>query len=413
MIPEEPDCNFADIPVVYRVGNPHHNAAFVLRQRAQQLDNLIYALKQYIHFIRKGYQVSAFKAKDARKHILFTNDKFLAKDGSRLLLEQLIASDRKMEDLMAESVQTYLPQTVRELSIELREVEQILSKGRLGKAHKQREENVEETASKLNELIAKLEIACVVPEAPSPYSDPVILWGATQVKMAEYLARENNYKNLCLAEQDALLQLEGKLFKILEQIPIKHGEFVTALMEKYNDCLGEEKRVEDLADWGVFETEYKDTSLQQIAPLVLSQDNHPSDEFFNCFEVFRIENLEIYHTVSTPPHNKLPRASTILGLGKDYAVRGSWSISAAGYFTEFDDKQHKALSIFDLSICKLGLLVPDEAMLWGYFTLQGRKSHDPADKKKEGRKKDYKFRASWRDAQEVYNRLRGYCEAAD
>jgi len=103
--------------------------------------------------------------------------------------------------------------------------------------------------------------------------------GTTRVKMAEYLARENNYKNLCLVEQDALLQLEGTLFKILEQVPVKHGEFVMTLMEKCNDCLGGEKPVEDLADWDVFVAEKKDKFLPQVEPLVLSEDNHQTQEF--------------------------------------------------------------------------------------------------------------------------------------
>jgi len=233
------------------------------------------------------------------------------------------------------------------------------------------------------------------------------------VKMAEYLARENDYKKCCLMEQDSLQELERKVFKIVEQIPVKHGQFVAPLMEKCKETFGKEEHFDDLAAWDVFENQNKEHFLRQVEPLVQSENNHPNEELFNCFEDFHIKNLEIYHKVPIPQQKRLRRASTIIGLAKrDFAVRGSWSVSAAGNLIEFDDKQHKALSVFDLSVCKLGPLAPDEANLWGYFPLLGRKSHDPTDKKKDGRRKDYKFRAAWRDAQELYNVLRGYCEGS-
>lgn len=96
-----------------------------------------------------------------------------------------------------------------------------------------------------------------------------------------------------------------------------------------------------------------------------------------------------------------------------YAIRGVWYISALGNLIEFNEKESKAWSIFDLRKCKLGILAPDVMEAYGYFTVEGLKESDPSEKKTRWIRKVYKFRNKWKKAQEMYKALAKVCNYED
>src|SRR5436305_11096855 len=191
---------------------------------------------------------------------------------------------------------------------------------------------------------------------------------------------EHQYGLFCLEEQDQVKELERRVFKIMQGIPPALEELYTPAMNECNNILkemeGKIKLFDPLKDWEEFEARHqREFCVEPIKPIVVFDENHPDEEEYEQYQRIQLDSLEIYHKLQNPYNEendknfsgKLKRA---MSLSKhDYALRGSWSISAAGYLIEFDFKNHCCKSIFNLRKCKVGAIVYEELKPFAKFTL--------------------------------------------
>jgi len=446
--------------VVGYVTFPYKGAAFALQKRAEQLDYAVYALKQHIHTLRQASQVaidSNNKAKElltlpsqlfkhpvpslprspiaqdrsATKDITPDND-LLSEDGLKALINQLASQEEKIAETVRKLNDpiTSLRGPVEELNQQKRQINNLLSKDRLGKSHHHQEETVCTAASELNKTIASLSHACCAAYTPtSPYYDPHTICRDGKFRMKEYLTMECNYETRCLEEQAVESILEKEVFRIVQGIPVEQEKIMPPLMGKCNEILAEveTKTMEfhALTDWIAFESKHADQFAreEETRPIILTEENHPDDAQFLEYQVMQLDNLHIYHKLRNQDSSnklrtdesfgtKLKRAVTLSR--HDYAPRGTWTISVGGHLISYDRKEHAVLSMFNLRKCRLGVLSQKDpqsnrqSSTYCYFALYGQKVHEPSDKKKH-RMKEYKFRAPWGIAQAVHLELSKFC----
>jgi hypothetical protein len=210
----------------------------------------------------------------------------------------------------------------------------------------------------------------------------------------------------------------------LQQIPMKHDPIASAIISKYTEVLEQierEQPSDPLTDWRHFEVLHSDKFLtKDIKPIVITWDNHPKEGLFSQFQVIRVDNLEIYHKVDQYPpaavttsvlSKRWSQATTLLSpKRREYGIRGAWSVSTSGHLIEYDPARHELLSMYNLSECQLRSLEPDALGRLGYFALTGSKMRGDGESWwKQGKPKEYKFRAPLKVATELHRTLGEYC----
>ena len=440
------DVETETVDIVAKLVCPHKGVAHALQSRAKQLQNTVYALKQYIHSLREASRISIRGHKAARAFLELPSslipepyspaqgasieNGLLANNGLRTLLDELASCDERIAERVQE---IYHPNTaflmpVQQLNKELEEVNCLLHKNRLGKSHRQHEDKVCNAAGDVNQAILSLQAACLAPYTLSPYCDPYTICRNTEHRMRTYLDMENEYAIQCLAEQKVEQHLEQNVFSIMQKVPLEHEKIMSLMMDECNSILvGAEEKVRSfhaLSDWTAFENRNADDFTPETVRLItITMENHPDEEQFDQFQLIRLDDLEIYHKIKNQHYGKqvcqaglemkLRRARKLLTPARHgYACRGTWSVSTGGHLIEYEYKDRTVLSMFNLRKCKLGSLAPDEGSKLGYFVLRGRKEPDLSTKKKKRSKKEYKFRVEWERANVLYRILREYCTVA-
>ena len=425
--------------VVSKVTCPYKGAAFALQTRAKQLYDTVYALKQHIHTLREASNVSIKGHKTARTHLELPSsllaeipkdlelpeNALLADEGLLTVIHQLANYDDKTAECIEK---LYDPEkaflgSIQLLNKELAEINLLLHRDRLGKAHQQHEDKVCSTASQLNQIILNLASALANPRTPTPYCDPFTVQRNVTYRMKEYLNKEKEYAIQCLTEQNVEKILEKNVFTIMQGIPLEHERIMCPTIDECNEILGaveeKTKSFHALTDWTAFESRFADEfAPEETTPILITNENHPDEEQYSQFQRLRLDDLEIYHKIRPKKMRnpnfeaKLRRAKEMLTPSRrDYGCRGTWSVSSAGHLIEYDMKEHTLISMFDLRKCKLGDLAPDETGTLGYFILRGQKARESSDKKHH-KKRDYKFRAPVEKAKELYDVLSEYCKVA-
>jgi hypothetical protein len=426
------------------VTHPHKGAALALQNRAKQLYNMVYAFKQHIHTLREASRISIKAHQAAHSHLELPSsllvessiiDKdapstngLLANEGLRTLIDQLATCEEKTAECIQQlhDPETAHLQSIAQLNSELEEINAVLNKDRLGKAHHQKENNVCSKASELTENIRLLNSACINPYTADPYCDAYTLCNYANYRMKVYLDMEKDYAIQGLAEQKVEKRLEKNVFTIMQNVPVEHEKIVSPLMDKCNEILGsleeKTKNFHALTDWTALESRNPEEFASMEAKYIkLDAENHPNEEHYNQFQIIRLENLEIYHKLRRRPkqsddkvsvnfETKLRLARQKMTLAKhDYAIRGTWLVSLGGHLIEYDSNEHSLLSMFNLRKCTLELMEPDKFGIFGTFTLRGQKVHELSDKKKHRRKKNYKFRAPMENIKTLHEVLSAYC----
>lgn len=425
--------------VVKEVVCPYRGAAHALQARAKQLADLIYATKQYIYTTRQAVSTT-FKSHEALSSRLSIekqtgilepaalND-LLAPDGVRTLLQQLAHAEENIASTVKDSgnSQHLLTQQIQLLNQELVPLYSLLDNNRLGKAQQTKESNLCNNAIDINRAIKKLLSACTDPVVKEANQDPYAVCKHTHYVMNKYLETEKDYAKLGFAEQRVQKDLEEKVFSILQEIPVEYGHALSPVMEQSNQFLREvaenAKFFHALTDWTAFEKDNAHKFVgEQIQRIVLSAENHPKEDLYVQFQDIYEPELEIYHNIrrrkrlSQHPQTqdsvlrkKLKEATDKVAPKRhDFALRGEWYISRAGHLIEFDEKDRRPLSVFDLRKTRLGKLAPDDNLEYGYFSLRGRKLLAESEGKRK-RVRKYQFRLPWKKAIEFHETLKYYC----
>jgi len=449
--------------VIGYVTFPYKGAAFALQKRAEQLNNTTYAVKQYIHTLREASQVSIDGHKKARELFILPSLYFadptpslsdsstikdttptkdsadlFCKDGLKSLLDQHTIH----HDETAEAIGTGLNDpvialhgVVEELDEQKAQINILLGKDRLGKSHHHQEETVCAAKSELNKTISSLSKTCCTGYSPpTAYLNPHTICRDAKYRMKEYLKMEHDYQTRCLQEQAALKLLENEIFTTLQRIPLEQEKIMSPLMDKCIEIMAEvePKTVgfHALTDWTAFESKHAGELAreEEVRPITFTEKDHQHDSQFLEFRVLQLDNLHIYHNLRKNSPKAKPKSDESLGIKlkravtltrHDYAPRGTWTISMGGHLIEYDHKAHAVLSIFNLRKCKLGALSQmdpvsnKKSSTYCYITLHGQKVHEPSERKKHRRKKEYRFRAPWGIAQIVYQELTKYCLLAE
>jgi hypothetical protein len=362
-------------------------------------------------------------------------DPLLTHDGLGLLINELKSSDAVIAHSLEQQFSPDLSfaESISQLDDYCEDINILLSKARLGKAHQNQEDKLCETAKELNRTIAALNTACGNLYSPKPSCDPNVLSRIAEYQMDMYLEKENEYARRCLMEQHMENELEKQVFTVLQRLPLEHEAILSPIMDKCNEALGKidekAKSFHALTDWTAFESRH----ANQFAPDNLkittqTAENHPKDEQFLQFQKICQPDLEIYQKLrqNLPPSDetKITRGqqlvrsiqcakAVITPATCGYVIRGSWSVSSGGYLMEYDDQQHVVRRMFNLRKCELENLAPDEPQEYGYFTIIGQRIKPLSKKTKLGRKKSYKFRARWENAQGLIKTLTRYCTSVE
>lgn len=425
---------------------PYKGAALALQTRAKQLYNTVYALKQHIHVLREASRISIKGHQAARSYlelpssllaepptpdqVALPENGLLSKEGLRTLIDQLATCEEKTAEYIQElyDPETALVKPVVQLNKELVEINILLHKNRLAKAQHEKENKVCTTASEITQTINNLNYFCGNLHTADPFCDPYYVCKNIKYRLKMYFDMEKDYAMHCLWEQEEEKKLEKNIFRILQEIPLEHEKIMSPLMGKSSEILGtmeKTKSLHALTDWTAFENRYpQEFSRDEVIHIELNDQNHPDEDQFNQFQRISLHDLEIYHKLRRPEpakdetpvsfETKLSRARQKLTPAKhDYARRGRWSVSIGGHLIEYDSNEHKLLSMFNLRKCKLGDLAPDKFGIFGYFILRGQKVHEPSDKKKHRRKRNYKFRAPWENIKLLHEVLSEYCKVAE
>lgn len=419
--------------VVAKVTYPYGGAARALHSQAKQLCSHVYALKQYIYYIRLASKIAIKGHDDASAHLrlpscLLTNpsdsvNSLFAPDGLQSLIDELA----NCEQQLAETYRLLYPPDIsfrteiELLNAELDEIGQLLSKDRLGRTQQRNEDHLVQTAEEVSRLIAQLNTACVTPLNPAiPRLDAFVLHYNARLKLNSYLLMEQKYNTSCLHEQNAHQKLEEKVFAIMQDIPVAHEMIMSQVMDRCNEILSKVDLHDDfhsLTDWTAFENRNLDEFVPESLKFITNNKMNSRCEY----QVIRLDDIEIYHKLksaeehqqSTDREGKCRRIRNSMTMPKYiYGVRGAWSVSTAGNLIEYDEKQCRLHSMFNLRKCSLGTMSYDKNGLVGYFTLRGQKLNgllDPSDKKKKRTKKEYKFRGTTDRIRELYKVLTKYC----
>lgn len=425
--------------VVQKLICPHRGAAHALRNRAKQLVDLISASKQYMQTLREATTPRKIHGSGSLRLIdaipgdknSLVND-LLAPDGLQTILEDLVSLDSKTAPNREQSHQNNASFTKQVLSFneELINLAALMDNSRLGKTQEQQEQKVCEKANAVNRAIKGLQTTCTDSIISDPHIDPYFVCRRTNFTMKTYLQMEMEYAKRCVAEQNVQKQLECKVFEIMQEIPVEHGVQMSAMIDESNEMLSlTEQRVHSfhaLTDWTAFETKYTANFIpENIQRLVLDETNHPDDSGHTRFQHVFEPELEIYHKLGVKKglsDGKINVESSLLAKCKDFtnkvrskqrgfAVRGAWYVSTDSYLIEFDERQHSTITIFDLRKVRVSDLAPDEHVVYGYFTLRGRKVRLDGEEKR-GRERDYKFRLPWEKARVFHQVLRS-CGSKD
>ena len=415
---------------INRVICPLRGAAHALQARTKQLLDLIYASKQYIHTIQVAISSAGNHQRTANPLNIedpALND-LLTTDGLRMLLNELALSEEQTSAAIKEIDDSHsiLDKQIILLNQELTPVKALLDKNRLGKEQHIKEQKLCAKANDVNQAIQKLKIACTDPFVRFANDDPYSICKYAQFAMDSYLQQEMEYSKLCFAEQLTEKNLESRVFSILQEIPVQYGKSISPVIDKCNEILrGVDDKVKSfhaLTDWTAFELENAEKFMDEdFSCLILSTENHP-DETFLQFQHIYEPDLQVYHKLRDKKgssHVRNCHDSTLFAKLKDakdkltptkrdFAIRGDWCISRKGYLYEFDEKEHRAISKFYLGETKIGQLAPDENLVYGYFTVRGRKILVGAEGKKK-RKRNYRFRLPWNKATVFHGTLKSYC----
>ena len=427
--------------VVQKLVCPHRGAAHALRNRAKQLVDLIYASKQYIQTLREVSTPRKIHNSSGSLRLIdqiagdensFVNE-LLAPDGLRTILEDLVSLDRKTARNQEESHQNNPGFTKQVLSFneELINLTALMDNSRLGKTQEQQEQKVCRKANVVNHAIKQLQTTCTDSRISDPHIDPYFVCRRTNFVLKTYLQMEMEYAKQCVAEQNVQKQLESEVFEIMQEIPIEHGEQISAMMDKHNEMLYlADQRVHSfhaLTDWTAFETKFAANFVpENIQRFVLDETNHPDDSGYTRFQHVFEPELEIYHKLGVKKclsDGKINAESSLLdkcrgftvklkSKQRGFAVRGAWYISTDSYLIEFDERMHSTITILELPKVRISDLAPDEHVVYGYFTLRGRKVR-LYEEEKRGRERDYKFRLPWEKARAFHQVLRSCAGGAD
>jgi hypothetical protein len=436
------------IPVVDRVDNRYKGSTKALRNRTKQLLNTIFAAKQHIQVLRKTSQlaVEAHKAastaltkgitpqtdpsiprlgEDGQEN---STDELLAETGLRSLIDKLVSAElataKCYEKLFNPT--TALNGSIKILNDHQEEINStVFDNTRLGKAHPLAEQDLTNKANEVNDFIILLRKACMNHGVIlHPTLDPYVLRLQTEYRMKDFVLTEWEYERLCVKELVSIGELETGVFTTLQFLPGGIEEATTPLMNecgKAMEAIASSEKIDPLVDRRVFVERHGNSFVpENLDPI---QMDFAEDEQYKGLQVICHPDLEIYHKLEreSPPSSKIPGSKTtfldamkrtLVGMTPakyGYAVRGVWYISASGNLIEFNEKESKAWSIFDLRRCKLGTLAPDEMERYGYFTLEGLRQCDPSDKKTRWIKKVYKFRNKWEKAREMHKALGKIC----
>jgi len=436
------------VKVVDRVDNQYAGSTKALKKRIQQLSNMIFAAKQHIQVVRTTSQLAIDAHKDATKALQLpkalegepapprngevredgSKNPLLAETGLRILIDKLASAELATAKCFEKVVNPKNALSVRVgiLNMEQEEIDlTLLDNNRLGKSHQREEQILTDKAEDVNDYINLLHTACTNHGVVlHPLLDPYILRIRTEYKMRQFLQREHEYEKLCLKELRSISQMEERVFETMRGLPTDMEKVMTPLR---NECIkilepvGNLEKVDPLTEWNAFVERHGDRFVPENE--VLKGTEFPEDANYKKFEITCQPDLEIYQKLPRETPTSEKRAGSkkdILDVMKrvkelmtpaehGYAVRGVWYVSRRGNLIEFDHKECKAVSIFDLRRCKLGILAPDERERYGYFVLEGIKQHDPSDKKTKRMNKVYKFRNKWEDAKEMYEALAKFC----
>jgi hypothetical protein len=423
--------------VVREVVCPYRGAAHALQTRTKQLEDLIYATKQYIHQLRRAASISASVHKECAL-LLNIADKvgdlehaaindLLASDGLRMILQQLAEVEERIASTKeSKESQPVFAEQIQLLDQELVPVQSLLHKSHLGRAHQRRESKLCNKAVKVTRAIEELRKACDA-VTMQPERDPYILHLQAQDSLDQYLKKEVAYAKLCFAEQAVVKALEPKIFSILEEIPVDFGRTSVQNAEKSQRLLQEVlknvKTFHALTDWAAFENENADKFISESTPrLDLSTENRRKEAQWLQFQDIYEPALEIYHNLhkrrNRSRHGKSEKVSLLKRFKEsakgvvtskhEYGVRGEWYISRGGYLIEFDEKERSVLSRFDICKAKVGRLASDTDLNYGYFSFLGRKIVLEGQRMK-NRNQNYKFRLPLDKAIEFHTALRFYC----
>jgi hypothetical protein len=438
------------VKVVDRVDNQHAGSAKALKKRTKQLLNMIFAAKQQIHVLRTTSQLAIDAHKPAVKALELpksldgepltpqnteygdeeqSKNPLLGENGLRIIIDKFTSAElatAKCFEKLA-NPKTLLAISVNTFNIEQEQITStLLDTKRLGKAHQRQEQNLTDKAKEVNDFIKLLRKACMNHGVIiHPLLDPYVLRNRTEYKMQDFLQTELEYEKLCLEELRSVAFMEERVFSLMRGLPVAIEKVMTPLRNeciKILDPVGNLEKIDPLTDWNVFVERHRDKFVpENVDPI---QKEFPEDKEHEKFQIICQPELEIYHKL----HREGSASERTRGLkSKDfldamkwakemmtpsehgYAIRGVWYISALGNLIEFDHKDCKALSIFDLRKCKLGILAPDEMERYGYFVLEGVKQYDPSEKKSNWMKKVYKFRNKWEKAKEMHKKLAKFC----
>src|SRR5579859_1361846 len=376
-----------------KIENIHKGATQSLYTRATRLHELIYALEQYIYFLRQASQRSlqghtlshgileeCLNAQDGP-------DSLLTDDGLRVLIKQLSLAEDETKAIFTDTNTnqlTFFDCTTRLSEMEI-EIESLLAPSLLGKSQHQEETKVNEAASLVEQILANLNIACSPTQAnvPSPYMDPFTLHQMASFRLDQFLAQECEFARKCLTAQKVEKTCEETVFDVVKDVTLEHEKVMTPMMERQNEILAGVNATEfhALTDWSVFESKNVDMFVHENAPkLEVTTENHPSEEEFTQFHDITETHLEVYHRLrvsqTDKPDKAMDKVKNVVGKLKrpkhGYAVRGTWSVSAGAYLIEHDSMGN-VQSMFNLRKCKLGPLNAHETDGNGYFVIRGRR----------------------------------------